>query len=429
MHRDKADKILYDVLGAELEESDIIDAKIDEAYKIIRARKRSSIWRKAWITCGSTAAVLCLTFLFCVMNPVMAREIPILGTIFAKVADVFPFGNLPEEESSVLYEEENSLYQVKDEGLTVTLEQEYVSNQALFIGVRIESEEPIPELVAYVENGGQFLALRTKETYSFRPEDSITTRRKLEGKFEDDHTFIGIMRIDYSELSLDSRRYDKAVDEADAKGEEYPEFTDEWADYYDIPTQFEMEFEITQIIGTLKNPVRPEGMKSEEELAQMSDEEIVQYRNSLPKEWIGFPNKYQHWYQDGEWNFKAPIVQQDEASRIIAINEVDEKGVGIESIELSAVEMTLNSVNGTDELLVTMVFDADGEEIRLAPNMDGEVYAITGHDISTLYIYLCDFNESSDMRSVYERPENDKSFQELIEECAVFCTVVDVEEE
>lgn len=121
-------------------------------------------------------------------------------------------------------------------------------------------------------------------------------------------------------------------------------------------------------------------------------------------------------------------MQQDEASRIIAINEVDEKGVGIESIELSAVEMTLNSVNGTDELLVTMVFDADGEEIRLAPNMGGEVYAITGHDISTLYIYLCDFNESSDMRSVYERPENDKSFQELIEECAVFCTVMDVEE-
>lgn len=118
MHRDKADKILYDVLGAELEESDIIDAKIDEAYKIIRA-----------------------------------REIPILGTIFAKVADVFPFGNLPEEESSVLYEEEDSLYQVKDGGITVTLEQEYVSNQALFIGVRIESEEPIPELVAYVENG------------------------------------------------------------------------------------------------------------------------------------------------------------------------------------------------------------------------------------------------------------------------------------
>ena len=111
--------------------------------------------------------------------------------------------------------------------------------------------------------------------------------------------------------------------------------------------------------------MRPEGMKSEEELAQMSDEEIVQYRNSLPKEWIGFPNKYQHWYQDGEWNFKAPIVQQDEASRIIAINEVDEKGVGIESIELSAVEMTLNSVNGTDELLVTMVFDADGEESGL----------------------------------------------------------------
>ncbi len=428
MHRDKADKILYDVLGAELEESDIIDARIDEAYKIIRARKRSRIWRKAWITCGSTAAVLCLTFLFCVMNPVMAREIPILGTIFAKVADVFPLGNLPEEESSVLHEGEDSLYHVEEEGLTVTLEQEYVSNQALFIGVRIVSKEPFPEMAAYVENGGQFLTLKTEETYSFRTGDSIATRRRLEGKFEDDHTFIGIMRIDYSELSLDTRRYDKAVDEADAKGEEYPEFTEEWEDYYDIPSQFEMELGITQIIGTLKNPTRPEGMKSEEELSQMSDEEITQYRNSLPREWIGFPNKYQHWYQDGEWNFKVPIVQQDTTARIIEINEVDEKGIGIESIELSAVEMTLNYVSGTKEALTAVVFDADGEEIRLATGMDGEVYAIAGHDISRLYIYLCDFSEWADMKSVSERPDNQKSFQELIEECAVFGTVVDLDE-
>lgn len=428
MHKDKADKILYDVLGAQLEDSDVIDARIDEAYKIIRDRKKSSVWRKVWITCGSTAAVLCLTFLFCVMNPVMAREIPILGTIFAKVADVFPFGNLPEEESSVLHEGESSLYQVKDNGITITLEQEYVSNQALFIGVRMESDEPVPELVDYVENGGQFLTLRTEESYSFRPEDSITTRRRLEGKFENAHTFIGIMRIDFSELSLDSRRYDRAVDEADAKGEEYPEYTDEWADYYDIPPQFEMELGITQIIGTLENPVRPEGMKSEEELAQMSDEEIGVYRNSLPKEWVGFPNKYQHWYQDGEWKFEVSIIQQDEASRVIEVHEVDEKGVGIESIELSAVEMTVNSVNATAEALTTIVFDADGEEIGLAPGMDGGVYAIMEHDISTLYIYLCDFGESSDMRSVYELPENNKSFQELIEECAVFGTVVEAGE-
>lgn len=31
---------------------------------------------------GSTAAVLALTFTFCVMNPVMAKEIPVLGGIF-----------------------------------------------------------------------------------------------------------------------------------------------------------------------------------------------------------------------------------------------------------------------------------------------------------------------------------------------------------
>lgn len=452
MQNNLSDKMLYDILGTDLEDSGLVDARMREAYEIIRARSREimeqkeehnkisyrtgkgkqrkrqpakhAMWKKMVISFSSMAAVLCLTFIFCVMNPVMAREIPILGNIFAKVADVFPFGNLPEEESVGLYKNTGSTgssYQVMDGGLTVTLEQEYVSNQALFIGVRIENEQAFPKLVSYVESGGQFLTMKTRENYSFRPEDPVSTRRTVEGKFEDEHTFLGIMRIDFSELSSDLRRYNQAVDEADEKGEEYPECDEEWIDYYEIPSEFDMSFEITQIVGTLETPVRPEGMKKEEELAQMTEEEMGRYWNSLPREWVAFPNKYQHWYQDGKWTFEIPIVQKDRGTKIFDVHEENKDGVGIESVKISPVEMTVNIINKTKQSMYPVVFDKNGEEIKAAPNTGGGyVYATEGHDISTFYIMICSFEDWGKMCTQFECPENDRSFLELIEECTVF---------
>ena len=52
---------------------------------------------------GSVAAVFVLMTAFCVMNPVLASEIPILGNIFTKLSDLFPFGQIPVEDTVVLY--------------------------------------------------------------------------------------------------------------------------------------------------------------------------------------------------------------------------------------------------------------------------------------------------------------------------------------
>lgn len=263
--------------------------------------------------------------------------------------------------------------------------------------------------------------MKTKENYSFRPQDPVSTRRTVEGKFEDEHTFIGIMRIDYSELASDLRRYNQAVDKADEKGEEYPECTDEWIDYYEIPEEFDLSLEITQIVGILETPTRPEGMKSEEELAQMTEEEMGRYRNSLPREWSAYPNKYQHWYQDGKWAFELPIVQKNVDTKILDVHEENKDGVGMESVELSPVEMTLNIINKTKESMYPVVFDKDGEEIQFAPGAGGGyVYAIEGHDISTFYVMICSFEDWGEVCAQFERPGNDKSFRKLVEECAVF---------
>ncbi|MCM1387457.1 MAG: DUF4179 domain-containing protein [Bacillus sp. (in: Bacteria)] len=463
MKQNIADDILYEILGTELTDSDIIDSKIEQAYAIIRKQDKETAGKRArahkktkfFIGLGSVAAVILLSFTFCVMNPVMASELPIVGSLFAKVADVFRFGEIPEEKAETLYKEEaeilqeekmkvsnqeeadsvktesieaesNQPYQVTQGDITVTLEEEYVSNQAIFIGIRIENTQEFPEMAAFVESGTQWLDVRTKEDYPFRPEQ-IMTRRRIEGKFEDAHTFIGIMRIDYSEISVDDSRYHKAIEEADEKGEEYPEINNltrnEWFDYYEIPDSFDMTLEITQIIGTLKNTTRPEGMKSEEELASMSDEEFAAYRSSLPKEWVGYPNVYQHWIQDGSFRFTIPITQTDSVAKVISVNEVNEAGFGIESIEISTMELTLNTIEKTTEAMWTVVFDADGEEIKFGG--DNDVYVTAGHDISTISVYICRFDDWEEAKTERENTGDVENFRKRIEACALFGTKID----
>ncbi|MCI9464450.1 MAG: DUF4179 domain-containing protein [Lachnospiraceae bacterium] len=420
MMQNISDETLQNILGTTLSKSAVIDAKTKEAYAMIRqaGRKKAGVIKykkkrkrkRIFTGIVSAAAVLFLTCVICVMNPVLAKEIPILGELFQKVADVFTYGDIPVENTEHLYETDTApQYQKADSGIKVTLTEEYASNQAVYIGIRIENAEEFPELVTMIESGAQFLEVRTQETYSFRPEP-IVTRRRIEGKFEDAHTFIGVLRIDYSELIIDYGRYDAAVAEADEKGEEYPEFTlEEWADYYDMPASFDMTLEVKQIIGTLENPVYPDDMTPEEKRV--------------------YPNPYKHWYCEGNWLFEIPVTQSADAGRLISLNQVNEEGFGIESIELSPVEMTVKDILPADDQgIVTWIlaFDADGEEIRGTDS--GNVFAVAGHDVSTITFYICEFEKVEESRIEYENPQNQKTYQEIAGEYAFMKIIADTEE-
>ena len=173
--------------------------------------------------------------------------------------------------------------------------------------------------------------------------------------------------------------------------------------------------------------MRPEieGQKSQEEIARMTDEEWQAYMNSLPpQEWDAYPNKYENWWQEGNWSYDLTITKKDSASRVIEINQTNDQGIGIKSIELSAVEMTLNTIEGDDTFAVAL--DADGNKIESG---EGNAYelAIAGHDISKVYIYICDYDEYMDEIKGYGIPgaQRDRSFQEVLEERALFRTVVE----
>ena len=162
--------------------SPLIDRKIEEAYGIIRERsekkKRQSRKRK-FVQTGAAAAAIVVAIGFCAANPVLAKELPLIGSVIERVQELLGFQEIPTEEIVTLVptgqgkynagerEEagdnntgatgiqstetsveatEPAQYQVSDQGYTITLTDYYATNQAIFLGVKMESEEGFPEM-------------------------------------------------------------------------------------------------------------------------------------------------------------------------------------------------------------------------------------------------------------------------------------------
>ena len=59
-------------------------------------------------------------------------------------------------------------YQAQSQGITITFTEYYASNQAVFVGVRIENDEEFPEFATMGDGNYQLIQVSTQEEYSFR---------------------------------------------------------------------------------------------------------------------------------------------------------------------------------------------------------------------------------------------------------------------
>ncbi len=381
-------------------EKSVGDEKVEDVFP---GKNKKAGWKKIWITLGSMAAVICVTFTFCVMNPVLASEIPILGSIFSKVADLYPFGKIPEENTVELALAEDFIS--TDGGITISVTEEYASNQACYIGMKVESEQAFPEMAATVDGGQQFIKARTVENYSFCPEER-SNRRYIEGKFVDEHTFLGIIRIDYDEI----RRYmeQSGTSKSDA----------------DILESFKVALRITEIASTLKDAELSEEYRiSDEEYEQMTEEEQTAYLDSIPKAWYGF--EYESWHQAGTWEFTLPISETDENVRTIVVNQYNDDGIGVDNIEISSMEMNVSTAIPEEASLFAVAFDANGRRIAYKNGSnEGSTLLIDGYEISTVTVYICDISKYRELSEKY----SGRMLQEMIEKEAKFKTIVIIEE-
>lgn len=447
MKRAYTDADLKQILSANRKDSAVIDRKMQDAYAEIRHRSNKNkvkAWKKVIGGFGAAAAAFILAVIFCTANPSLASEIPVLGSIFHKMQGIFTFGGIPKEEITYLQEEQTagadesesrgngspspssieqmmqeqsagaaeiwetsetpdnasqSRYQAADQGLTVMLTEYYASNQAVFIGVKVESDEAFPEMVTFpVDPHYQLLQLYTTETYSFRDEaDTVNGFRHLEGRLVDEHTFEGVMRIDYDSIRMDYRKYDAACAEADAKGEldtmMDADVRDDLITEYEVPDSFQMQLQINGFRGYVSTDVQEE----------------EDYRVK------------------GTWTIQdmLDIQQSSENSAVIRIDETNAEGIGLEYIELSSVELTLHLIQNGDRLTVAVAFDKDGRRIQNG-GTNFHALAIFGHDISVINVYVCDYDEYMDELKGIGLQQGDEVFQEVLEERALYKKTIDI---
>ena len=294
-------------------------------------------------------------------------------------------------------QDEGFIYRDQYNGITITFTEYYASNQAIFFGVCIESEEAFPAFAVMGDTDYQLIQANTKEQYSFRNTE-VGGVRNIEGRLEDAHTFAGIMRVDYDSINIDDSKYEAACREAEEKDEELPAVTEEtwdlYMDRYEVPETFEVQIKIESLWGYCREEIDAEN-----------------------------GNQYK---VRGSWEFSPCRIEKSIADiQTIQVGKVNEQGIGLDMIEISPVELTLHTIEPANRLTFAVALDKEGKKLASGSSNAYEL-ATTGHDISTVTVYICDYNEYMDEIKAYAL-EDDKKFRNMLEERALFKTVVDTQ--
>ena len=81
--------------------SPLIDRKIEEAYGIIREtseKKKRQRRKRKFVQTGAAAAAIVVAIGFCAANPVLAKELPLIGSVIERVQELLGFQEIPTEE-------------------------------------------------------------------------------------------------------------------------------------------------------------------------------------------------------------------------------------------------------------------------------------------------------------------------------------------
>lgn len=436
-----------------IEIPDELDQVVNQSMKKIYAQQRRKKLQKVIAGCTATAAVFAGGIFFCVSNPTLAADLPLIGHIFEKMQDSFGYGgdysqvgtpletqgDLDESNDVVISETEgqSAVYTKEADGLTVTLSEVYCNDQALYITMQLKSEEPFEVVYG--------LQCDTVENYSFNSTQQHDLLA-LQGDFVDEYTFAGLLRFDLNGKTTDMSAYEAAKEEALAAGEEWDDSWDaygeneNWKKYVktaEIPESFTLDLTINQIFGALKNPDTPDYGKTIEELNAMSDDEWLEYMNQWYNEnpdWSMMPNEHENQVFNGSWQFTIEVQKNTDDTQIVEVNEVNELGVGIEKVVKDRFEITMydtyaDGVYGTD--YVPVMLDAEGILMDYGSSGSVNTVAINDRDVSRVDVFLIDYYKWMDSlkgdkwRQAGALTEDGRTYKELLlAECAYHTEVV-----
>ena len=368
---------------------------------------------------------------------------------------------------------DNESYSKTVDGTTVTLSEVYCNEMALYLSMTIHTEDKFPDTFI-TPDGKPNIKLSENSTvkYDYMDEKSNLFNAYLDGKMLDDNTYAGgtkfyeVRNAFFKEKGIDVDSEDFSFDKlAQALGMD--EYSDEKlpqvggpaiSDYVKdikVPDRFTMEMDLKDIVGALPEnqdttPDIPQDLRDEynqkmEEHGISTDdadyESLTEEQKNLEHQFFTemwneyyerYPeanegdNRYNSWTLKGDWKFNVDVEKNTSDTVEKDVNVVDENGDGVLSITKTPFEITMK-MQDPETKYVAVMLDANGDILPDGgvANGNADTYAIQDRDVSTVYIYLCDYYEYMDelkgyyWSDDYEEKAKTKTFKQLLDERAV----------
>ena len=374
MRRKYANKEYERILGMELTESALVSKKIQDAYGMIRtdSRSKESMYRKKSLRClimgmSAVAAALVLSVTVCVANPALAAKLPFVGNIFGTLGEDSGYAGDFEQGAVRLVEPDavqedgavDSPYVQTDNGITFTISECNYESMAMYLAVGIESEEGFSEDLrnfaryrSYEETEESEMAVSysmlymnsTSEadfsasgmgSYEGDPAKGTSSPYCIQGKFVDEHTFAGVIRVDLMNMGI--------LDGNGGRSEIRNE---------DLPDEFVYNLHVTEIFADFEG----------ERLS-------------------------------GSWDFALDVKLNRESTIRKEINDTNEDGVGIGTVTKTAYELYAELLvpEGADRPdYVVAICDAEGKPLESQAEY-AEIYSVYGRDTDRVQVYVVDY--------------------------------------
>ena len=423
----------------------IVHERVNQAYRLIenntavqkKAPKEPYHWMKlGGRIAGGMAAVLAVGFIFCAVNPVMAKNLPVVGGLFEMLQDNVSFfgdfsehattleavdtteaeGTVADPESDI---EGNSLeateagqdmtkkdtaYTKTADNLTITCSEVYANSQAVYITMQFKSDNPFPKTETLAESGTPVIDLDMTGGVDFNSEASPVIDGQVEGQFLDDNTYACIFRYDLAQAAKDYTEYNEKYDEMtqqvlDEMGITMDDMDDETDEGYalleefinkvserggayqkyikeiDIPDTFNLHLDITKVRGLEANYL-------------WSDEVEIKYGRDAG-----------YYKYEGDWSFDIPVTVDDSQTEVMELNDTNDEGIGLKSVIRTPTELTVKELNedGSDRDSFKLALDANGNKLPFNDSTGNcNNFTIQDRDISTVDIYILDYTQYMD---------------------------------
>ena len=414
----------------------IVHERVNQAYRLIenntavqkKAPKEPYHWMKlGGRIAGGMAAVLAVGFIFCAVNPVMAKNLPVVGGLFEILQDNVSFfgdfsdhattleavdttetdteGNSSEDtEAGQDMTKDDTAYTKTADGLTITCSEVYANSQAVYVTMQFKSDNPFPKTETFAESGTPVIDLDMTGGVDFNSEASPVIDGQVEGQFLDDNTYACIFRYDLAQAAKDYTEYN----------EKYNEMTQQVLDEMGI-TMDDMDDETDEGYALLEEFINKVSERGGEYQKYIKDIEVPDTFNlhlditkvrglEADYEWSeADEEKYGtdagYYKYEGDWNFDIPVTVDDSQTEVLELNDTNDAGIGLKSVIRTPYELTVNELyeDGSDSDCFMVALDANGNKLPYndsAGNCNN--FTIQDRDISTVDIYILDYTQYMD---------------------------------